>query len=419
MQRRVEASPGVALNAPSKPCRLSHSDPESEARMSMLNVDTVAINATQATVPDIPLTSDDYRFVYYRNPDRFFRAAPLHYRIAPAPPALRAYSNVIYTPATRLSKPFDGCLYDSELTRIDASCVRRQRTETLLSTEPERYEGNPSELPVYDRPVLYLGRMHRHYGHWLQESLGSWWPLAEKPDGIDRFLFHIPDPRLFERHYVKACLSAMDVAPESLLHFDRPTLLRNVLVPDPALRLHSSINLKYRDFSHKLAAALGAEDVTPTDQPMYLSKRLLEAGVRRFDGEDELETYLERRGVNIVYIEQLPFQEQVRLYNRHRTILGITGSGMLTINLALEPRTTIYFAETPPMPSCLLVDRCFESDATYLNVCTNESTWNSIQRRIKKKLTGNARDKRKNGFKMQYELDTKRATDWLSKSGYL
>ena len=120
----------------------------------MLNVDTVASTATQATVPDIPLTSDDFRFVYYRNPDRFFRAAPKQFRVVQAPPALRTYTNVIYTPATRPSKPFDGCLYDSELNRLDASCVRRQRAETLLSTEPERYAGNPNELPVYDRPCL-------------------------------------------------------------------------------------------------------------------------------------------------------------------------------------------------------------------------------------------------------------------------
>mgnify|MGYP003617659334 CR=1 FL=1 len=386
--------------------------------MLSTNIGPVDTNAALANAPDIPLTSDDFEFVYYRNPDRFFRAVPRYFRIVPAPPALKVYSNAIYTPTTRFSKPFDGCLYDSELTRLDASCVRRQRGELLLTTEPERYAGNPADLPVYDRPVLYLGRLHRHYGHWLQESLGSWWPLGEKPDGIDRFLFHVPDPKLFDRHYVKACLSAMGVTPESVLYFDRPTLLRNVVVPDPALRLHSSINLKYREFSHKLATALGAEDVTPTDQPMYLSKRKLEAGVRRFEGEDDLEDYLEQRGVNIVHIQELPFAEQVRLYNRHKTILGITGSGMLTINLSLEPKRTIYFAETPPMPSCLLVDRCFESEATYLNVCTNESRWNSIQRRIKKKLTGNSRDKRKNGFKMQYELDFKRASDWLSKSGY-
>ncbi len=387
--------------------------------MQTLNIDTVETNTTPANLPDIPLTSDDFRFVYYRNPDRFFRAAPRYFRIAPTPPRLRTYTNAIYTPATRVSKPFDGCLYDSDLTRIDASIVRRQREEIALTTEPERFAGNPKDLPVYDRPVLYLGRMHRHYGHWLQESLGSWWPLAEKPDGIDHFLFHVPDVGLFERHYVKACLSAMGVTSESILHFDRPTLLRNVIVPDPALVLHSNINLKYRDFSHRLAAALGAEDVTPIDQPMYLSKQMLPAGVRRFEGENELEAYLKQRGVNIVYIEQLPFNEQVRLYNRHRTILGITGSGMLTINFALEPRKTIYFAETPPMPSCLLIDRAFDSDATYLNVCANESAWNSIQRRIKKRLTGNTRDKRKNGFKMQYELDYRRATDWLSKSGYL
>ena len=138
----------------------------------------------------IAITSDDFRFVHFSKPERFFRGER-PFRLIPAKPALTTHSDVIYTPAVRGgAKQRVGCLYDRELNQIPHSLTLRRRSDDLFNTDPPRFAGDVDDLPVYDRPVLYMNHIRPHFGHYIMETLSNWWALTENLGDIDRYCFH-------------------------------------------------------------------------------------------------------------------------------------------------------------------------------------------------------------------------------------
>lgn len=78
---------------------------------------------------ELPLSSRDFRFVDHKDPERFFAADPRPLRLIRRSPELTTYDNAIYVPASRGQKEALGCLYDADLTRIEATITRRGRDD--------------------------------------------------------------------------------------------------------------------------------------------------------------------------------------------------------------------------------------------------------------------------------------------------
>lgn len=385
--------------------------------MLSTQLSTTGVHESAPEVAAIAIQASDFQFVDYPDPNKYFRADPRPFRVIESPPSLAMYNDAIYTPATRAFKPFTGTIYDSELKRVEAARVFRRRGDVPQDEEPLIYEGNPSDLPHYEQPLLYLGRMANHYGHFFFETLSSWWPLVENIGEFDRFLIHTHDPAILDRSYVKAFLSAAGLNKDQLVFFDKPTMLKSVLVPAPAFQMYSHIYTKYRAILNRLAETLGGADVVQTDQPVYISRSLLNTGLNKYQGEEKLEAYLESRGVRIVHPQQLPFPEQVKLYNQHRRIIGITGSGMHNSVLALEPRRLVYLTPRSPNVNAFLTDKCYEADSTYILATKNTAKVKLVTGKLRKKVLG--KGKRTDGFRQVNELDHQRLIDWFESSGIL
>lgn len=364
---------------------------------------------------EIAITSDDFRFVYFSKPERFFRGER-PFRLIPAKPALTTYRNVIYTPAVRGgAKQRVGCLYDEALNQIDHSLTLRRRSDDLFNTDPPRFTGDLSDLPVYDRPVLYMNHIRPHFGHFIMETLSNWWALTENLDGIDRYCFHAYDPALVQRPYIKACLDAMGITAENLVTFDRPTRLSQVIVPQTSFQLQSHTHTVYREFMNKLALALGVGEARLTDQPLYLSRTAHKSGVRQYIGEEKVESFLAERGARIVHPQQLPFREQFKVVNEHTNILGFQGSQLANIVGALEPKTVTYFTEETPWGGSILINKCFDNQATFVKVCEADHIARTLYSSAMRRLTGKKSEF--DGFAKAHKVDDKRAIAWLKSEG--
>lgn len=368
-----------------------------------------------AVEPAIDITSDDFRFVHFSKPERFFRGER-PFRLFPANPALTTYENVIYTPAVRGgAKQRVGCLYDQELNQIPDALTLRRRSDDLFNTDPPRFSGDVNDLPVYDRPVLYMNHIRPHFGHFIMETLSNWWALTENLGDVDRFCFHVYDPALVQRPYIKACLDAMGITADNLVTFDRPTRLSRVIVPQTSFQLQSHTHLAYREFMNKLAVALGVADARPTDQPLYLSRTAHKSGVRQYIGEEKVESFLAERGARIVHPQQLPFAEQFRVVNEHRNILGFQGSQLANIVGALETKTVTYFTEETPWGGSILINKCFGNQATFVKVCEADHVVRTLYSSAMRRLTGKKSDF--DGFAKAHKVDHKRAIAWLTAEG--
>ena len=373
--------------------------------------------ALAAPPAETALTSADFHFVFHSDPERFFQSPHRPLRVIHTPPAVETYAEAIYKPATRGWYPFDGCLYDSQRRRVEASCLRRWRHDMAMNSEPASYDDPPADMPTYDRPLLYLGFLHPAYGHFLLEVMSFWWALAERGHDFDRFLVHLHDPKVLDKAHIKACLAALGIDREQIVSFDRPTRLRSVTVPSPSVQLNSHIHTSYRAFVQQLAVALGAEKARPTDQPLFVSRSGLAFGKDRYRGEERIEAYLEQKGVRVIHPQKIPFVEQVQIFNAHRRILGTIGSGMHNIVLSLNSKTMTYFTAHGINDNYFLVDRCFEADSTFVNACKRSDRARVLLGNLKKGILGKRH--RNDGFLITHDLDVPRVIRWLETSADL
>ena len=198
--------------------------------------------------------------------------------------------------------------------------------------------------------ILYLGPLFNHFGRVLLESLARIWYLPEV-DRATKVIFDYPNaaPSALGA-WVQQVLTIFGLEPARILVLDQTTRLDRVIVPEPlSEQLHVAHQGMIRPF-REVAARL-AGDVLPSEQPVYLSRRLLSSRQRPIIGERELEEVLRDNGFLIVYPETLPFAEQVRLVNRHRHIFSGVGSAAHSILFAQHQPTLHLLTNGDQIPA--------------------------------------------------------------------
>ncbi len=312
------------------------------------------------------LSPDDFSFVGYKDPRRLFKSKGQPYRIISGSPDLRLLKNVVYVPARRSYNPFDGCLYDAARVRVDSSCITRGSRDKIHNINPRKLDVPSQALTLYSGSALYLGYVNKHYGHFLIESLARAWAVLGNAVETRALLFHLHSESVLELPFVKACFHALGLKRENVLFFKTPTLIKEVIFPHAAFQLDSYAYEAYREVTSRIASSLHRSRATLSDQPLYVSRRLLTAGVKKYDGESQLEDYLQGRGVRIMHPQQFTLAEQIKSFNSHRLILGITGSAMHNLVFSKASVSTIQFSGAAIPPTYFLIDSCFNIGSTYV-----------------------------------------------------
>lgn len=371
-----------------------------------------------AVADGIALTSADYRFVFHDDPSKFFERGQRPYRLLRTPPPTETYHDAVYLPAVRAPKVKQGSLYDAQLDQIASSVTRRGLSDKKINTDPDRLSIDKNVLPVYEQPVLYLGLLRLHYGHFLMESLSHWWALSEEFPEVERILFHVFDPQVFEKPVVKAALAAMNITRESIVYFDEPTRLSKVIVPTSSFQARSHIYEKYSETLRGLSEALLPRFSERTEQPLYLSRTKETGGVRRYAGEEEVERFLADRGARVIHPGQMPWRDQIKAVNEHKVLIGFQGSQMMNSMFSLEPRTVIHFTDNNLWPNTFLIDRCFNNEAIYVNVADPDKPIRERLQAVMVKFTGSRiKFDKYGGFRNWHRVDHQVAIDWLASTG--
>ena len=225
-----------------------------------------------------------------------------------------------------------------------------------------------------DEEVIYLGWLFNHYRHFLMQSLARTWFLSES-DPTSRVVFHaagrgggqVPP-------WALRMLDAFGVPRERILTLDAPTRVRRLIIPEPlfepraiaqdhAVRAHVAMARPYQAVAARLAG-----DATPSDQPLYLSRRLLPPSQRTIVGEAELEAVLRENGFRIAYPETMPFEDQVRLVNEHSDIFSNAGSAAHNVLFARhQPRLHLLTNGTKFSPDYFLYATVSGAATTFIN----------------------------------------------------
>lgn len=200
------------------------------------------------------------------------------------------------------------------------------------------------ELPAADERLhLYLGPMTAHFGHFVTDVVARLWPLVAWQGERPRLLYHGPSglDQWREHSFIALMLARFGLDIDDLVCFDEPHRIPNLVVPGPSFS-HGRAHEEYATLCRHIGRPFWRDDEVDTeDRPIFLSKLKLSAGsMHKPSDEQALVDELERRGVEIVFPEDLSFPEQVALLARRRTIMGIAGSALHT-SLYSAPRRRI------------------------------------------------------------------------------
>lgn len=287
-------------------------------------------------------------------------------------PGVEIVENAVFVPPVEMEErgKFEGAVLTEDGAPIAAAQAERRfgafGSQTLGALS-EPVEVAPSA--VVEEEVVYLGWFIGHFGHFLLESLARVWFL-ERIDPAIKVVFHVERER-----YLKGSLSPIlalfGIPPDRVLLLDRQTVLRRVLIPEPLYEISHAAHERMPSPFRRVAGDI-AGGVDRSEQPLYLSRRMLSSMKRQIVGEFEMEEIFRENGFLVAHPETMSFREQVRLINRHRDVFTTDGTAAYLTLFALQPPRLHVLTSDVPIPDYFLVPKAEGAEAWYSNCLRGE-----------------------------------------------
>lgn len=256
-----------------------------------------------------------------------------------------------------------GCVYRADGGKVALSeRFGGHRGDMLTTANPDRME-RPEGARVLKGRGLYLGHfMGGHYGHFITETLSTFWILDDlSAAGFDYVLFH---PFIFGttmRDYATRSLSAFGIDPSRVVFAESgPLAVEELVVPERLLRLNHSVDPHLRGVYQRIAGGLARPE--PPTERLYLSRRRLNARrVKRVvANEVSIEAIFAARGFTVLYPEEMSFEEQLRRYANAAALAGPSGSALHNSLFAREGARVVELGDPryrgEPSPTQMLCD---------------------------------------------------------------
>jgi len=186
-----------------------------------------------------------------------------------------------------------------------------------------------------DMDVMYMGRIHWSFGHFLLEHTNRMWAIGQRK--VDKYVFihdkltkgRVPD-------FVYKFMEMAGIAREDIIVVDKDTCFRNVFVPAAASGRAFTSDEWGRAFdamTKKLGNSGGG-----TYHKVYLSRCALPT--RTVFGEEKIQSIFQKNGFEVVYPEKLPLESQARLIAGADVLAGCAGTA-LHLALFMKPGGTV------------------------------------------------------------------------------
>lgn len=179
--------------------------------------------------------------------------------------------------------------------------------------------------------MLYGGFiMRNHFGVFLTTGISRLWYAALSQE-YPVVCFGIYCRDSFKRNYLDSFFEAAKFYQRRFVSFSKPVILEKIMIPYPSNFEKYEIFDAHKIIPEKIAKNILKGSKEQTSQPLFFSRRRLTQDRRSIMNEDKLEQELVKKGVAICCPEQITLEEQIRLLNRHKTIIGTTGSALHNI----------------------------------------------------------------------------------------
>ncbi|MBD8906028.1 hypothetical protein MZTS_04645 [Methylorubrum zatmanii] len=220
----------------------------------------------------------------------------------------------------------------------------------------------------HDTTYIYVGRINFHYGHFLVNTLPRFWNVAKIKTPNTKLLYHGPMSveQIFSVPYIKTILSMLGLGPADFARFVSPTKIKHVVISKTSFEEQRAGFVKYKTLCHDIGSRiLQNSDLSESVETLYFSKTRLKSAVGIITNEIEVEEYMREKGAQIVYPEELIFEDQLILMSCAKNIIASAGSFLHT-SIFCPPRNIICLNVTEQINSnYTIIDRLNRNSAGY------------------------------------------------------
>jgi hypothetical protein len=262
-------------------------------------------------------------------------------------------------------------LFDKRGRLIKSAGYFRGSPEIHLPIESETtpLEAETFELADPSPDYFYVGHLTGHYGHFLFAALARLWALRHLRNSRTKFVVlnsHEVE-ELCRLDFVAKIFDSLGLRPDDLSVFQRPTRIARIAVAEPSVQECIWGHRLYAEMCHQVGRSVtGGLAPAPSDIPVFISRMRLTSGVHRIVNEGIFCEHLERRGIQIVFPETLPFEQQVQMFLERDCIAGMAGSAMHTSIFAPNRRLFILNHMNWIMANQTIIDRLNDNTAIQL-----------------------------------------------------
>lgn len=197
-----------------------------------------------------------------------------------------------------------------------------------LSGIPKRiWNSYPYEHAEYrDQKVVYCGYMINHWGHFLIEAVCRLWYFLEQDETIDKYIFFLDEheSREIKGNY-REFLELLKIW-DKVEFINKPTVFREVLVPEMALKCMTYYSPKLRKIFDVVAENVVADSAWKPLEKIYYSRSQLAKGIPYEFGYDLLDDFFAKNGYTILYPEKVPLSQMIFYIRNSKVIASLSGS---------------------------------------------------------------------------------------------
>lgn len=219
-----------------------------------------------------------------------------------------------------------------------------------------------------DEKVVYCGYLVHHWGHFLVEAVARLWYFLENDSTVDKYVFFLNEneEREIKGNY-KEFLKLLKIW-DKLEIINKPTIYREVLVPEMAFRCRTYYSPKFLDIFETIAGNVTIDPSWKRLEKIYYSRSHLKKGNNFEFGFEALDDFFQRNGYTILYPEKVPLSQMI-FYIRNAEVVA-TLSGSLPHNMLFASKGQ----KVEILERCVLnndfqvnVNRMKELQATYID----------------------------------------------------
>lgn len=203
-------------------------------------------------------------------------------------------------------------IQDSEQLVI-ARCYYNE-PQVEMSGFDDRYDF--SQIEYIDEPVVYIGLITDHWGHFMHENIARLWYFIDNPDCNYKIVYissHADS--LFEYIYL------LGLSPDRFIRITRPIKFKEVIIPEVSMVLSDIYHKKYAKIIEKMG-----ENILPLDHKKIYLTRSLWRDRERFIGEKEIENTFRNNGFTIISPETLSAKDKIALMKGADIVVALRGS---------------------------------------------------------------------------------------------